>query len=337
MSNIQINPYNFAAPSIGAWKEFGRVTGSGALSVSVADSPYYMVLNSGLNWGSGDNSEITFNSDGGVAYAFRYSKNGSSPDSEGIDRTRCYDYYGVGSENQIFALNYIGNVATQEKLGIANSVGEMGASLAPSKDDIVYKWANTSNAISSIDFPNPNGAGTGSEIVVLGYDETATPADSFWKELASVDLSGGAAGIIDSGTIPVKKYLWVQLFEEATGGTIQTCWRFNSDSSNNYGFRYAENGGDYFGAVANQIGAFTTNSTNAYTSMFITQSNNYSKLAIGEMVLQNAVGTANAPTSVQFVGKWSTAPSTITSIQATDLAGTGQYATGTFMKVWGSD
>jgi hypothetical protein len=53
-------------------------------------------------------------------------------------------------------------------------------------------------------------------MVVLGWDPADTHTSNFWEELASVDLSGGAATNIDSGTITAKniygfKYMQIRV------------------------------------------------------------------------------------------------------------------------------
>jgi hypothetical protein len=85
------------------------------------------------------------------------------------------------------------------------------------REEFVGKWAQTSNPIylkyKWIIFKQDT-FNTGSEVVVLGWDPADTHTTNFWEELASVDLSGGAAVTYQSGTFTAKKYLWVQVFRK---------------------------------------------------------------------------------------------------------------------------
>jgi hypothetical protein len=98
---------------------------------------------------------------------------------------------------------------------VVNWVSGAGGDI--NRKNIVGKWDNTSDAINSITNHFLDGGGIANdELIVLGWDPTDDHTTNFWEELASVDLSGGAASSLDSGTILAKKYLWVQMLMEQT-------------------------------------------------------------------------------------------------------------------------
>ena len=329
-----------AAAAVGGWVELDRATGTyTSLDItSLADKRYYMILNSGLSWSSGQNSQIRFNNDSGSNYATRYSRDGAADGTE-TSGVRTVDYVGTGTENQIFAVNYIANYATKEKLGIAHSVIQKtaGATTAPSRDEIVYKWANTSNAINQISYTSSTGHGSGSEVVVLGWDPADSHTNNFWEELASVDLSGGAADTISSGTITAKKYLWVQCFVEQTVDTVNAFTRFNSDSGSNYARRTSNDGAaDATSTSATEM-AMSPSGGNKFINLFIINNQSNEKLVIYHSVTDGATaGAGTAPQRGEGVFKWANTSNQITQIDISNDAA-GDFGTNTIIKVWGAN
>ena len=241
----------------GGWKELGRTTlGSSGDTISVsslADKRYLMILTNQYGTGGDTVSQLGLGNssiDSGSNYARRASNNGGA-DSAVANRSYIFESMDV-TQTGMFAVDIIANKSDKEKLGIRNVVYQntAGAGNAPKREENYGKWANTSNVIDIIR-DNNTAAGSftsGSEIVVLGYDPDDTHTDNFWEQLADVTLSS-ASDTLSSGTITAKKYLWVQTYVKATGGTVEPDSRFNNDNSgtNNvsgtYADRYSVNGG----------------------------------------------------------------------------------------------
>jgi len=329
----------------GGWKEVGRTTlGSAGDIISVASLPdkrYYMVLQYDLDTGGNIDPHYLFNNDTGTNYAYRLSDNGGS-DSTGASQTQLAS--GAGSTaSPSFMTTFISNLSSKEKLTISHGISQetAGAGNAPDRRETTAKWANTSSTINRIDGYNikPGSFDTGSEVVVLGWDPDDTHTDNFWEELASVDLSGGAADNLSSGTITAKKYLWYQIYLEDSGGTIGAQLTVNNDTSTNYTVRRAFDGG---------ADATSTSRTNWYADAdqkasepifingFIINNSSNEKLIIQHDTRIGGVGAGTAPSRQEIVGKWANTSNQITEIDV-DNAGTGDFGTKSIIKVWGSD
>ena len=319
----------------GGWKELGRSTGTLPDISSIPDKRYYMLLNNGRSWTSGSNSSFRFNSDTGTNYTFRDSRNGAADYTE-VNSARTLDYIGTGSENEIFGVTYISNLAAKEKLLVSSSVVQKtaGAGTAPSRDEVVSKWSNTSAAINRITATST--AGAASEYVILGWDPTDTHTTNFWEELASVDLSGGAATNIDSGTITAKKYLWIQYYTEQSADS-DFLITFNADTGSNYARRYDNDGGTE--TTGTSLANFTQVSRTAnlpqFTNMFIVNNSANEKLIIAHTVYQMTAGAGTATARWEAVGKWANTSAQITAMNI--KSGSGNLASKTVLKIWGSD
>ena len=326
------------------WQELGRTTLSGTSDTidvtSLAAKPYIMILQNEI--GSGSITGFTsFNNDSGSNYAYRTSENGAS---DGTSTSQANIRLDRGSVNN-FIVGNIMNVAGQEKLVEGLCVGQntAGAGNVPERWQAVAKWANTSDSITSVKLTNTSGGdfASGSEVVVLGYDPDDTEGGSVWEELKSVSLSS-AADSMDSGTFTAKKYLWVQIEYTATGGNVVNSVTFNSDSGSNYARRGSDNGGsDATDTSASKISSGLNSDINsgesAFFNMFIINKSDKEKLVIAELISTEAgTGAGNAPDRAEFVAKWANTSSQITSIQVPDLS-SGQYNTGSSIKVWGFD
>jgi hypothetical protein len=93
--------------------------------------------------------------DSGANYAIRYSDNGGADGSGGSQNQASIQ---TGSTTQfvnIFAINNSSN----EKLFITHSVMQntAGAGNAPDRNEIVHKWANTSNQFNIVEFIQTGG------------------------------------------------------------------------------------------------------------------------------------------------------------------------------------
>ena len=327
----------------GGWVELGRTTlgsaGDNITVSSLANKRYYMILRSVKGTTVGGAQSVSRFGSGSIStsgYATRYNDNGGT-DGTYTSGSFMLDGYDGNPE---LGVHYIANYSTKEKLMTGNLVSQntAGAGTAPNRREQASKWTNTSNPIDIINLFNNGGADfdTGSELVVLGWDPSDTHTTNFWEELADVTLSS-AGDTLSSGTITAKKYLWVQVYTKATGGTIQQRMRFNSDSGNNYSERYSQDGGAD-GVITNdgELLLSAAPSTPAFTNMFIINNQSNEKLVIGHNVNQGGVGAGNDPERFEFAHKWANTSNQITQIDIINT-GTGDFDTNSFIKVWGSD
>lgn len=328
---------------VGGWVELARGTLgtiSNTLTVSgLSSKRYYMLLanplesgqiSSGWRLGSG-----TIDTDSN--YAFRRGRNGS----ETIFTTTTGAGFVADSlvtSNQ-FGVGYVANVSDKEKILQSSGVsGITGAANAPNKYKIAAKWVNTSNAADVAGLFN-FGSGTfdvGTELVVLGWDPADTHTNNFWEELASVELTSGSTNL-SSGTIPAKKYLWIQCYSKGTGGNINTT--FNNDSGNNYSRRFSVDGGSdgtdgSLSSISNMHNGGRPGEE-AFSNWFVINNSSNEKFVTGKSVQQNTAGAANPPARVEFVAKWANTTSQITEIDFDSV--TGSFAGGSFLKVWGAN
>lgn len=329
----------------GGWKEVGRTTlGAVGDTISVTCLPakrYYMVLQNILDGGGGSNTTWNrLNNDSGSNYTRRIANNGGADGTSTSATEMRIDPWGGGTDK--FFVTYLANKSDKEKLMLGEMVDAngVGAGNAPNRSEHSFKWTNTSNDFSRIDALNQGSGdyGSGSEVVVLGYDPDDTHTTNFWEELASVDLSGGSSTTLDSGTITAKKYLWIQTYSvRNTSGTHQPIIRFNGDSGSNYAIRRSNDGGSD-GSWSSQTKAILSwyGLNKHYTNSLIINNSSNEKLMITHDVGYTTAGAGTAPNRSENVSKWANTSSQITSIQLAEQDGF-TYDTQTMMKIWGAD
>ena len=324
----------------GGWKEVGRTTlGSAGDTITVsslANKRYYMVLgykqSSGttdFNWRVGNGS-----ADVNDNYSRRQSSNGGT-DTTNIGYNRMFGDNG-GASTPSFQVGYFANKSGKEKFNITHSVSQGTAGAIPTRRESVNKWTNTS-LIDVIQGVNVEGGDfvSGSEVVVLGWDESDTHTKNFWEELASVEL-GSATSILSSGVFTAKKYLWVQIFSNSSNASLGYTMRFNSDNTTSYARRVSSNGANPDSTNASQAQLNIGNPTAPnFGNYFIINNSANEKLLIGHTVDAPTAGSGNPPSRSDGVGKWSNTTSQITTISID--AGTGTWDTGSIIKVWGSN
>ncbi|MDC3251746.1 hypothetical protein OAU96_02425 [Planctomycetota bacterium] len=328
----------------GGWKEVGRTTlGSSGDLIAVsglADKRYYMVLTDKIGDGSANSGcWARLNSDTGSNYATRMSHNGGA-DSTGVSQANGGAAVSA-TPTPAFGVRYVANIATKEKLAISSFVAQntAGAGTAPLRRENIFKWANTSDAVSVITEYNADGGdfATGSEVVVLGWDDSDTHTTNFWEELASVEL-GSASDTLDAGTISAKKYLWVQTYIKAVSGTAEPDMRFNNDSGSNYADRYSINGGSDGTGTSITSARGSGVPVSAFFNDFIINNASNEKLVIRYVTYVSTAGAGTAPNRRETVAKWSNTSDSITSIKwVENSGGAGQFDTGSIIKVWGSN
>ena len=333
--------------SVGGWVELGRTTlGSAGDTISVSSLPnkrYYQVLFHASPTSTA-NQQIKFNNSSS-GYARRGSEDGGG-DFTSINQTHLNFSSGSNTYDR-FHNYYISNLSSKEKLLIGQVVDNSGngAGNAPSRLEGVGKWANTSSAFNRIDFTNTNAGSafpSGTECVVLGYDpDSDTHTTNFWEELASVELTSTNT-VLDSGTFTAKRYLWIELFAKANTSLTSIGGRYNGDTGNNYANRYSDNGGTDGTNTSQPIHTWTLGGNLAsgetqFTNVFVINNASNEKLSICNTVEKGTSGAGTAPTRRETVGKWANTTDQITQVQLVRTNTTGDFASGSFIKVWGSN
>jgi hypothetical protein len=333
--------------AVGGWVELGRTTlGSTGNNIdvnSLPDKRYYMILHNSFAGSSGYLLDrYRLNGDTGLKYSVRNSTNG------GADDTATSSSEGVGTgggsvfeSGEIFTVGYIANIATKEKLLQLFSVHNEanGATTAPDRQGGVGKHAQTTNPVTSVNCvdTNSNDFLSGSQVVVLGWDPADTHTSNFWEELASVN--GDGTGGFDTGTFTSKKYLWVQAWLDNSTSSRNNFRVGNTtvDTGSNYANRGSTDGGADSTETSVTIvrGNATSYSTPTFFNMFIINNTSNEKLVIGHSVNQNTAGAATAPSRIEFTSKWANTSNQIDIIEA--FPSSGNYNTGSIIKVWGAD
>ena len=341
----------------GGWVELGRTTLGSKTSpmtvASLADKRYYMVLSSALADGTNRAAAVRRLGNGSVDtgsnYSSRRNDNGALENTN-VNVTTPAIVNLDSDKTPQFAVDYVSNLSSKEKLGITHLIlqNTAGAATAPQRAEAVWKWANTSNPLNYYEITRePSESGdweAGSEVVVLGWDPADTHTTNFWEELASVDT--GAGEVLDSGTFASKKYLWFQfdIVVDEYNNTNATI-RFNSDQNGNYARRLSQNGMGTDNTATGQTNMTFTYSggKRVFGNYFVINNSSSEKLAIGHTT---AIGTAAnstsegagvAPRRVEVVGKWANTSSQITQIEVLDTAQGDLGLTSGTIKVWGSD
>ncbi len=334
---------NGIGTQVGGWVEVGRTKlTSNSETIRVGNLPnkrYYMVLTNPIQDGTNTiGVETRFNDDGGSNYAGRRSTDGAS-DTTHTSQTNILGLSFGTTVPHSFVVDYISNLEDKEKLMISHHVvsGVEGAGTEPNRSEIVGKWANTTDEITSIT-KQEGGSGyyaSGSEMIVLGYDESDTHSDNFWEEIGYTELTNDNQVI--EVTFPAKKYLWVQFWGTDPSGDSEMT--FNSDTGSNYARRISANGGTDSTVINDtdhtNIMTGGTNDLETFTNLFIINNKSQEKLAIGHTIHHTTAGAGTAPFRVENVSKWANTTEQITKIRVEDT-GTG-FDTGTRIIVWGHD
>ena len=332
-----------AGGGIGGWTELARTTlGSVNADITVSSLPdkrYYMYLVDGHRTSVTVDGFVRLGNgsvDTGSNYSRRLSPTGTS-DSTLINQTGISDWYPSTSDTNFLTVGYISNLSGKEKLIMDNKVTQntAGASTAPNRIEQVGKWINTSNPLDIVNFnASSNTFASGSEVVVLGWDQADTHTTNFWEELASVSGTGSSTEI-SSGTISAKKYLWLQMWND-TGATSYTSMTFNNDTASNYARRTSEDGTADSTAVSEAAALIPPNVTGPhFMNIFIINNSANEKLCIFSNVGGSSAGAATAPLRSEGVFKWANTSAQITEIDMTSSS--GNYTSNSILKVWGSD
>ena len=137
-----------------AWNKAGTTTLTGTSgTIEVADLPdkkFYMVMESLLDTDTNNHNYFRFGNttvDTANNYSYRYSTNGGA-DGTGVKGGLIANGFGFANMVPKLIVSYIFNISGEEKLVITHAVDQNTAGLnAPSRNQTVGKWVNTSNPI----------------------------------------------------------------------------------------------------------------------------------------------------------------------------------------------
>ena len=333
-----------------SWIELDRVTLTGTSTTMDTNTftaeDNLMLLYFGIPAGSYIQAKLQVGNstiDTGSNYARRHSRDGGTDSTAtgGTDMGTFGD--GTASANEFGVSDFV-NISSQEKLDMTSSMNSnsSGAGNAPHRAEVVGKWANTSNQINRIQLTDLSGSGfaSGSEIVVLGYDnDEADSGTNFWQELASVEL-GSEGDLISSGTITAKKYYMVRVTVLDGSGNSAPALRLGTggsiDTGNNYAYRYTRDGGSDSTASSQSMiqGQVAPNTSHSNDTYFISNISGQEKLIIGHGSNSEG-GASTAPRRTEIVGKWAnTAQANVIAIANDD---TGDFRVGSHIQVFGAD
>ena len=341
-NRIQGSSTKVTSPPQTSWKELGRTTLS-STSSDITVSSFTAKDNLMVLIYAQDGSQMGYrvNSDTGNNYHIKRSMDGASDST--LQSTKA-QVHAQGAKKEFNVSSWI-NIANQEKLFISNTVSQntAGAGNAPSRNEIVGKWANTSDQITTFTLHNAGSTGfsSGSEVVVLGYDnDESDSGTNFWQELANIELSS-AGDTLDTSTITAKKYLWIQAFIPEGAGHHGYIY-FNGDdggSNNNYARRGSINGGnDITTTDDDEINWSHDTNTAKYLNMFVINISDKEKLCIAEYMDYGSSGAGTAPNRIEWVYKWVNTSAQISSVKLyNNKASSNDFPIGTTLKVWGSD
>ena len=326
--------------SVGGWVEVGRTTLGEASSTidvtSLPDKRYYMILSHYTKTAT-LGANLRMNGLSSLTYSQRKSLNGA-PDGTDVSQAGWYDLSGT-NDYPTFNVLYFANRSANEKLGLGWLIDQEGngAGIAPHRGELAYKNSTTSSAIDQFTVGTSTSTFATGEAVVLGWDPDDTHANNFWEELASTELTV-AGDDLSSGTIPAKKYLWVQAWYKNDGAAdINNLTRFNGDAGSNYTSRYSINGAaDVTRTSRTWLDIESGGQDAKMLNMFIINNASNEKLVIYHQMDFGAAGAANAPNRREGVGKWANTSNQITEINLKQLDA-GDYAAGSILKVWGAD
>ena len=345
-NRIQGSSTKVTSPPQTSWKELGRTTLS-STSSDITVSSFTAKDNLMVLIYAQDGSQMGYrvNSDTGNNYHIKRSMDGASDST--LQSTKA-QVHAQGAKKEFNVSSWI-NIANQEKLFISNTVSQntAGAGNAPSRNEIVGKWANTSDQITTFTLHNAGSTGfsSGSEVVVLGYDnDESDSGTNFWQELASVTRTDNGS-TLESGNFAAKKYLMVEACTIPANNGFKGRLEFGHsngtmDTGSNYTDRYSQDGGSHSAqANGSYIYAYTNHDDNIqHLKMFIVNKSDKEKLVLWWASSGgSSTGAGNVPQRRDGVAKWTNTSNQITNIRLNNQVAGGDAASGSYIKVYGAD
>ncbi len=349
MSLNLVNPFRFGGvppPPVlgnGHWVEIDRSTlgvNASDMDVTVTNKKYFMYLYAPIGGTGIVNGRMRFNNITGNDYAIRFSTNG------GADSTQTVQADGIdlditGNTNPKWSFGVISNFNNTQKLVQCwnQDVNTVGAGTAPQRREVVGKMDITTDTgvITTIKAETTaNLYLAGSELVILGWDadsDTHNTGANFWQPLADVDLAVAADNM--NVTIPARKYLFLEAFVKPVSGVVSHRIRFNGLTTNIWAIRQNINGSESTATNTDGLNPVTSDTNPAHWYGYMV--NNSAQEKFLQTFGNNfGAGAGVSPIRRDSIAKVSITGSQITSIEY-ENTNAGDYDTGSFFRVWGSD
>lgn len=162
--------------AIDTWEELASVTlGSNGTALDTGTfttKRHLMIQLTAIGASTGD-INMRFNGDTGNNYATQFFANGGASSSQTSQSAMVFRHGAMVNGQTMLVTGYVFNIAAYEKVMEATAVGVVtgaGAGNAPGRIDIANKWANTSNAITSVQLSANGNMAAGTQLVILGHD-----------------------------------------------------------------------------------------------------------------------------------------------------------------------
>lgn len=159
-----------------------------------------------------------------------------------------------------------------------------------------------------------------------------------WEKIGETIL-GSSGTTITVSSLPARKYLHAVISVIATGGTNTCNLRFNGDTASNYSLNAMDNGGASSGIGSqSNIGLSQNLGLQHHGTLDIINIAASEKISLGRVAVVTVAGASGSPSVRDTIGKWANTSNQISSITITQLSGgTGSYAIGSSITVWGRD
>ena len=353
-----------------SWKELARATAGSGGSGSLTTSAFTVK----------DNLMILYNC-AGADPRLRVGTGGTIDDTgtDGTDGKYCQrsnEYFGANDNNPT-SFDHRNYASINGGAAMANNESIFGTIIIANKDGVpklmqhesvdnapnlgddtptgsyerAMKWQNNGQ-INIVRMYSTGTMQEGSEIIVLGCDNDETETTganaspthtdtNFWQQLEPTVTLSATSNSIESGTIPKKKYLYLDLTLIADGTISGSDLQFNGDTSASYNRRYHTGGGGDASTDGGNSGETTLGGgsggviTQNFWYIFNDDMSGREKLAIGEGGW-GATGGGATMYRRENTGKWDNTTDQIEKILVKEN-GSGGWASGSTLKIWGSN
>lgn len=225
-----------------------------------------------------------------------------------------------------------------DNIELKNLLAGSGISLSSNSTHItITNTGVTSNTATS---PIVVSGATGT--VNISCPTCITSSTPRMEQLCQNTLIANATSI-SCGAFTARQHLLVTIEYRTQTNTMVEGIRFNSDSGTNYATRSSSNGGaDSTGTSLTQCtlrggGSFANNDRGLMEYWIYNNQAGDRKSMIGDIVAGGDTSAGTAPIRIEQACKWDNTSAQITTIQLMRVSGSGSYASGTEITVWGYD